>query len=61
MKKYKLLPEHEARFPEWRDKYIAQAMRTEPLTSVEKAIHSALVLVLKMSRSSACSSLLPRA
>jgi len=37
MRKYKLLPEHEARFPEWRDRWIANAMSTEAMTDDDRA------------------------
>ena len=37
MKKYTLLPEHKARFAEWRDKWIANAMSTKPMDSDERA------------------------
>ncbi len=37
MHKYKLLPEHEARFPEWRDRWIANAMSTEAMTDEDRA------------------------
>jgi len=35
IKKYTLLPEHEAQFPMWRDKWIANAMATGPYTTEE--------------------------
>ena len=38
MCKYKLLPEHEARFPEWRDRWIANAMSTEAMTDDDRAV-----------------------
>lgn len=37
-KKYKLLPEHEARFPEWRGRWIANAMSTAPMTDEDRRI-----------------------
>ena len=37
MRKYKLLPEHEARFPEWRDRWIANAMSTDAMTDEDRA------------------------
>jgi len=37
VKKYKLLPEHKARFSEWRDRWIANAMSTEAMTSEDRA------------------------
>jgi hypothetical protein len=36
--KYKLTLEHEARLPEWRDKWIANAMATEQMTAEDKAL-----------------------
>ena len=38
MAKYKLLPEHEAQFPAWRDKWIANAMSTDAMTDVDRDI-----------------------
>ena len=41
---YTLKPEHEARFPEWRDKWISNAMRTGLLTPSERAkVHDAIL------------------
>jgi hypothetical protein len=37
MKKYSLRPEHEARFAEWRDKWIANAMSTRAMDADERA------------------------
>ena len=37
MKKYILLPEHKARFAEWRDKWIANAMSTKAINDSERA------------------------
>ena len=42
--KYKLKPEHEARFAEWRDKWIANAMSTEPMTENDREICRAAVI-----------------
>ena len=36
MTKYTLTDEHRARFPEWRDKWIANALRTGPYTEADK-------------------------
>ena len=33
---YSLTPEHEARFPEWRDRWIANAMSTTPMTDTDR-------------------------
>ena len=42
--KYKLTEEHRARFPEWRDKWIANAMSTKPMGPEEKeTIRNAIV------------------
>jgi hypothetical protein len=35
-KLYTLQPEHEARFPEWRDRWIANALSTEPMTDEDR-------------------------
>ncbi|MDE2436465.1 MAG: hypothetical protein KGM49_09410 [Sphingomonadales bacterium] len=44
MAKYKLKPEHEARFPEWRDRWIANAMSTEAMTEDDRDICRQAVL-----------------
>jgi hypothetical protein len=44
--KYKLTPEHEARFPEWRDRWIANAMSTEAMTEADREACRAAVLGL---------------
>ena len=36
MKKYKLTSEHRAQLPAWRDKWIANAMSTEPMTEDDR-------------------------
>ena len=38
MKKYKLTPEHEAKLPAWRDKWIANAMSTKPMDDEDRRI-----------------------
>jgi hypothetical protein len=43
-KQYKLLPEHEARFPEWRDKWIANAMSTKAMTEEDRELCRVAVL-----------------
>ena len=43
-KKYSLLPEHKARFAEWRDKWIANAMSTREMDEAERAaVRTAIV------------------
>ena len=37
-KLYTLLPEHKARFPEWRDRWIANALSTKPMDDEERRI-----------------------
>jgi hypothetical protein len=43
-KKYTLLPEHKARFPEWRDKWIANAMSTKPMDDDDRAQTRAAII-----------------
>jgi hypothetical protein len=38
MRKYKLTPKHKARLPEWRDRWIANAMRTRGQTDEEREL-----------------------
>jgi hypothetical protein len=44
MKKYTLKDEHEARFAEWRNKWIANAMSTEPMNDEDREITRRSVL-----------------
>lgn len=43
-KKYELTPEHRARLPEWRDKWIANAMSTKPMDDEEREITRKAIL-----------------
>jgi hypothetical protein len=43
-KKYTLLPEHKARFPEWQNKWIANAMSTKPMDDDDRAQMKAAIV-----------------
>jgi len=47
-KKYSLLPEHKARFSEWRDKWIANAMSTKAMDEAERStVRTAIIGMYK--------------